>query len=61
MTHLLADHDNVGDSVAWCSDDTAWQCSENVDEVDCALCLDTFLDYAQPVQRRRAELTSTQP
>ena len=37
MTHLLADHDSVGDSVAWCSDDTAWQCSEDVDEVDCAL------------------------
>lgn len=57
MTHLLCDHDNIGESVSWC-DYVLAHCSEDPDEVDCVTCLRTFLDYGEQVQRRLAVLTT---
>jgi hypothetical protein len=55
MMHLLCDHDNIGESVAWCCAVNP-SCTEAVNDVDCRVCMERFMVQAVSVCLRLGQL-----
>ena len=56
-THLISDHDNHGDHVAWCCVEFAENYTESFAQTTCLDCLKTVIVYAVGAQERLRQLT----